>query len=201
MPGAKQAKSEDEIPQPDAQFIVQCVMNMTSDRQASSLLPCVLLLRIAKHSIQVDLSRVAAALGYTNVASTANRFRALRKRYGFELEATQTGGSPTKIDSALAGGNGPLDAQNGQDDLAVTTPTKRKAPAKGNPRKKTKANADGAAESNNSDEAQAGSDVDTKPNTKGRKKGAAARAKSAPKVEVVVAPETQDGLDLGSDVV
>ncbi|PYH77540.1 hypothetical protein BO82DRAFT_423578 [Aspergillus uvarum CBS 121591] len=190
MPGPKQTKTEDEIPQTDAQFI-------TGKHSSSSHF----LTTVAKHSKQVDLNRVAAALGYTNVASTANRFRALRKRYGFELEATQTSGSPTKIDTALAGGNGSLDAQNGQAAPEVTTPTKRKAPAKRNPRKKAKANAEEAAELNTSDEAQAGSDVDAKPNKKGRKKGAAARAKSAPKVEVVVASETPDEVDLANEVV
>ncbi|RAL12060.1 uncharacterized protein BO97DRAFT_452444 [Aspergillus homomorphus CBS 101889] len=181
MPSTKKAKPEDEIPQADAQFIVQCVVNMTPDRQ-------------------VDLNRVASALGYGNVASTANRFRLLRKRYGFELEATQTG-SPIKAKKTLTEGNDVLDAQNNEDDPGAVTPTKRKAPAKGTARKKVKANQDATADLDPSDEAEAESEVDTKPNPKGRKKNTAARPKAASKVEVVVEPETMDKTDITNEVV
>ncbi|PYH49938.1 uncharacterized protein BP01DRAFT_396628 [Aspergillus saccharolyticus JOP 1030-1] len=170
MAGAK-TKSDDDIPQADAQFIVRCLMNMTSERQ-------------------VDLNGVAAALGHTNVQSTANRFRTLRKRYGFELEATHVG-SPSKTDNASAGDTGGQDVQVAPE---IATPTKRKASVKGNPRKKAKAKAKPAStdELNHVDEAEIESELDPKVNTKSRKKGAAARTKPADKGEAMVAPEEKD---------
>ncbi|KAI9038358.1 uncharacterized protein KD926_010894 [Aspergillus affinis] len=53
--------AEGEVNQQDAKFILECV----------------------------DIAKVGEALGYTNPASVANRFRLLRKRYGFHnLECT-----------------------------------------------------------------------------------------------------------------
>lgn len=67
----------------------------------------------------MNLVKVADALGYTNVASVGNRFRAVRKRYGFEqLEAKSTGMSITPK------GKAKLDA-------LASTPTKVKPQAKG----------------------------------------------------------------------
>ena len=67
----------------------------------------------------MNLVKVADALGYTNVASVGNRFRTVRKRYGFEqLEAKSTGMSITPK------GKAKLDA-------LASTPTKIKAQAKG----------------------------------------------------------------------
>ncbi|KJK63110.1 hypothetical protein P875_00034056 [Aspergillus parasiticus SU-1] len=56
--------------QQDARFIIECLRSIDESRA-------------------VILANVGAALGYTNIASVANRFRAIRKRYGFtNLEAT-----------------------------------------------------------------------------------------------------------------
>lgn len=67
----------------------------------------------------MNLVKVADALGYTNVASVGNRFRAVRKRYGFDqLEAKSTGMSVTPK------GKAKLDA-------VASTPTKIKSEAKG----------------------------------------------------------------------
>ncbi|KAE8388302.1 hypothetical protein BDV23DRAFT_185522 [Aspergillus alliaceus] len=54
----------------DCQFIFECLKNLDDSRT-------------------VNLTNVGAVLGYTNTASVGNRFRAIRKRYGFtNLEAT-----------------------------------------------------------------------------------------------------------------
>ncbi|RAQ49489.1 hypothetical protein AFGD_002516 [Aspergillus flavus] len=72
--------------QQDARFIIECLRNIDENRA-------------------VILANVGAALGYTNTASVANRFRALRKRYGFtNLEATTkpTNASTTSTTSPTA---------------------------------------------------------------------------------------------------
>ncbi|PYH99938.1 hypothetical protein BO71DRAFT_290376, partial [Aspergillus ellipticus CBS 707.79] len=56
----------------DLQFILACTQNMDKDKL-------------------VDLSKVASSLGYTNVASCANRFRAIRKRLGITNLESKTG--------------------------------------------------------------------------------------------------------------
>ncbi|KAL4866060.1 hypothetical protein BDV12DRAFT_199501 [Aspergillus spectabilis] len=49
---------------------------------------------------QVDLTKVGAAMGYANIKSVANRFRALRAKYGFtSLESKMTRSTPPKNDS------------------------------------------------------------------------------------------------------
>ncbi|PKY04733.1 hypothetical protein P168DRAFT_317783 [Aspergillus campestris IBT 28561] len=89
-----------EVTPQDAKFIVECLKSIGDDKM-------------------VNLVKVADALGYTNVASVGNRFRAVRKRYGFEqLEAKSTGMSITPK------GKAKLDALAG-------TPTKVKPQAKG----------------------------------------------------------------------
>ncbi|KAE8152426.1 hypothetical protein BDV25DRAFT_137875 [Aspergillus avenaceus] len=79
-----------EISQADARFIFECLKHLDENRQ-------------------VALPTVATALGYTNVASAANRFRSVRKRYGFEkldatctLKAPQTTTTPVDKSSAKA---------------------------------------------------------------------------------------------------
>ncbi|RAL02426.1 uncharacterized protein BO80DRAFT_443736 [Aspergillus ibericus CBS 121593] len=68
-----------EISQPDAQFFLACLQNFGEDKQ-------------------IDLTKVADALGYTNVASVGNRFRALRKRYAMNhLEAKAGSGAPKGV--------------------------------------------------------------------------------------------------------
>ncbi|KAE8381081.1 hypothetical protein BDV26DRAFT_289781 [Aspergillus bertholletiae] len=58
------------LTQQDGRFIIECLRHLDESKA-------------------VNLTNVRAALGYTNTASVANRFRTLRKRYGFpNLEAT-----------------------------------------------------------------------------------------------------------------
>ncbi|KAE8368826.1 hypothetical protein BDV27DRAFT_153650 [Aspergillus caelatus] len=58
------------LSQQDGRFIIECLRNIDESRT-------------------VNLTNVGAAMGYTNTASVGNRFRAIRKRYGFpNLEAT-----------------------------------------------------------------------------------------------------------------
>ncbi|PLN78748.1 hypothetical protein BDW42DRAFT_195665 [Aspergillus taichungensis] len=92
--------ADGEVTRQDAKFIVECLKSIDHDKM-------------------VNLTKVADALGYTNVASVGNRFRTVRKRYGFEqLEAKSIGVSITPK------GKAKLDA-------LASTPTKLKPQAKG----------------------------------------------------------------------
>ncbi|KAF7588791.1 hypothetical protein BBP40_005222 [Aspergillus hancockii] len=54
-----------EMNQQDVRFIIECLRSLDTDKN-------------------VNLNKVGAALGYTNTASVGNRFRAVRRRYGFD---------------------------------------------------------------------------------------------------------------------
>lgn len=87
--------SESDISQSDTQFIFECLKNLDQDRQVYLSHPCPF--NATTLTIQVNLSQVAAALGYSNVASVGNRLRSLRKRYGFvnfEGKLTSVGAKP-----------------------------------------------------------------------------------------------------------
>ncbi|KAA8643640.1 hypothetical protein EYZ11_005933 [Aspergillus tanneri] len=72
----KTTTTDGDISQQDAKFIMECVKNLDQNKQ-------------------VDLAKVGEALGYTNVASVGNRFRVLRKRYGFaNLDCINTSPAP-----------------------------------------------------------------------------------------------------------
>ncbi|KAL2868728.1 uncharacterized protein BJX67DRAFT_379679 [Aspergillus lucknowensis] len=93
---------DNEIPPQDIRFGFECLRNIDGDGK-------------------VDLGAVGEALGYSNVNSVGNRFRELRKRYGFTRLECKTG-SPTKAKAKST--SQPADA----------TPTKR---PRGRPPKKT----------------------------------------------------------------
>lgn len=87
--------SESDISQSDTQFIFECLKNLDQDRQVYLSHPCPF--NTTTLTTQVNLSQVAAALGYSNVASVGNRLRSLRKRYGFvnfEGKLTSVGAKP-----------------------------------------------------------------------------------------------------------
>ncbi|KAL4999282.1 hypothetical protein BDV10DRAFT_184445 [Aspergillus recurvatus] len=104
------------VPEKDAIFGFECLRNIRDGK--------------------VDLVAVAQAMQYTNVDSVSNRFRALRKKYGFSgLEGTATSAnanagsvkvSPSKRKAAAAtaeGGNGKENVEDGENGAAP--PAKR----------------------------------------------------------------------------
>ncbi|KAL5365387.1 hypothetical protein BJX96DRAFT_179792 [Aspergillus floccosus] len=62
----------------DVKFIFECVKNLDEDKM-------------------VDLSAVAAGLGYKNVASVYNRLRSLRKKYGIDNLEGRMNGTSAKL--------------------------------------------------------------------------------------------------------
>ncbi|KAI9372161.1 hypothetical protein BJX61DRAFT_542985 [Aspergillus egyptiacus] len=76
---------------------------------------------------KVDLAKVGEALGYSNVASVGNRFRDLRKRYGFTTLECKTGSTPLK------------DKTGSKTDGATPTKRGRGRPKQAAPRKGAKA--------------------------------------------------------------
>ncbi|KAL4884408.1 hypothetical protein BJY04DRAFT_182414 [Aspergillus karnatakaensis] len=102
-------------------------------------------------TIQVDLATVATTLGYKNVNSAANRFRTLRKQYGFEsLECKTAGFSAPSTPSATTTAAG-TEASTG---AATPTPKKRG-------RGRTAAPANGATPTKGKGTARKGAKVST----------------------------------------
>ncbi|OJJ74885.1 hypothetical protein ASPBRDRAFT_52873 [Aspergillus brasiliensis CBS 101740] len=111
---AKSNNTGQDISDADARFFLACLRCMGDDKQ-------------------IDLTKVGDMLGYSNVASVGNRFRALRKRYGMvNLEATSGSGV---LKSASANGDkndkatGTTEAGDGvegESDLDVPATTKPK---------------------------------------------------------------------------
>ncbi|KAL4988233.1 hypothetical protein BDW68DRAFT_177121 [Aspergillus falconensis] len=104
------------VPEKDAIFGFECLRNIRDGK--------------------VDLVAVAQALQYTNVDSVSNRFRALRKKYGFSgLEGTATSAnanagsvrvSPSKRKAAVATTDGDNSKDNDEnDENSAAPPTKR----------------------------------------------------------------------------
>ncbi|PWY94928.1 hypothetical protein BO94DRAFT_620435 [Aspergillus sclerotioniger CBS 115572] len=71
------SNSAGEISQADAKFFLACLQSFGDDKQ-------------------IDLTKVADTLGYTNVASVGNRFRALRKRHVMNNVDARTGSGVLK---------------------------------------------------------------------------------------------------------
>ncbi|KAL2821772.1 hypothetical protein BDW59DRAFT_164110 [Aspergillus cavernicola] len=71
------ATEPDGVPQNDIRFSFEILRNIDTDGK-------------------VDLTKIAEAMGYTNVNSVGNRFRELRKRYGFMTLECKAGSSPVK---------------------------------------------------------------------------------------------------------
>ncbi|KAL3476800.1 hypothetical protein BJX99DRAFT_258135 [Aspergillus californicus] len=93
---ANTAGAED-IPAQDIRFGFECLRNIEADGKA----------------LQVNLTGIRDAMGYSNVNSVGNRFRELRKRYGFPTLECKTGASVSPQKSATTTPEG--------------TPTKRAA--------------------------------------------------------------------------
>ncbi|KAE8356632.1 hypothetical protein BDV28DRAFT_144957 [Aspergillus coremiiformis] len=78
----------------DCQFIFECLRNIDESKT-------------------VNLTDVGLALGYTNTASVGNRFRAVRKKYGFlNLDATSKSSSMTTNLTAPVSSSPPGQAKN-----------------------------------------------------------------------------------------
>ncbi|RAK91606.1 hypothetical protein BO79DRAFT_252440 [Aspergillus costaricaensis CBS 115574] len=111
---AKSVNAGLDIPYADAQFFLACLQCMGDDKQ-------------------IDLTKVGDMMGYSNVASVGNRFRAIRKRYNLNNIEAKSGSGILKS----AGANGDKDkgaagATEAGDDVAeqsdsdVPTPVKPK---------------------------------------------------------------------------
>ncbi|RLL99174.1 hypothetical protein CFD26_106538 [Aspergillus turcosus] len=94
----------------DATFIIECLKNLNESKQ-------------------VDIAKVATALNYSNVASAGNRFRALRKRYGFaNLECKNS--TPTKAGKAGPIDKSAKDGTAGDEDATSSGETVQSSPSK-----------------------------------------------------------------------
>ncbi|PWY86898.1 hypothetical protein BO70DRAFT_360619 [Aspergillus heteromorphus CBS 117.55] len=131
----------------------------------------------------VDLSKVANSLGYTNIASVGNRFRAVRKRHGimhFESKAGSGITKTTAAEDAQANATNAAEkakanvikasdaAQDEEFESEVPTPVKAKATKKAGGRKGAKV----------SSKPIPATDA-PKTETKGRKRGAKLTAQAA----------------------
>ncbi|RAH62099.1 hypothetical protein BO85DRAFT_501766 [Aspergillus piperis CBS 112811] len=83
---AKSINAGLEIPYADAQFFLACLQCMGDDKQ-------------------IDLTKVGDMMGYSNVASVGNRFRAIRKRPNLNSIEAKSGSGVLKS----AGANGDKD--------------------------------------------------------------------------------------------
>ncbi|KAL5336260.1 hypothetical protein BJX70DRAFT_286290 [Aspergillus crustosus] len=71
------ASKSDDPNQQDVRFGFECLKSIDKDGK-------------------VDLGKVGSALGYTNIYSVGNRFRAMRTKYGFTSLESKTGTTPLK---------------------------------------------------------------------------------------------------------
>ncbi|KAL4889941.1 hypothetical protein BDV59DRAFT_204750 [Aspergillus ambiguus] len=104
----KNTAAESEINPADVKFIIECLKNMGEDKI-------------------VDLAKVGAALEYTNVASVGNKFRAVRKRYGFhnlEGKASNSMAKSTPNSAEEDAGNAPEEDQDPKPKRKRTTKAK-----------------------------------------------------------------------------
>ncbi|PWY85156.1 hypothetical protein BO83DRAFT_394601 [Aspergillus eucalypticola CBS 122712] len=161
---AKSINAGLEIPYADAQFFLACLQCMGDDKQ-------------------IDLTKVGDMMGYSNVASVGNRFRAIRKRYNLNNIEAKSGSGVLKSagangdkDKGAAGATEAGDAVAEQSDSDVPTPVKPKG---------RKVAARKGAKATTSKPIPATGTL--KSETKGRKRG----AKSA----VVVKEEKEDDAD------
>ncbi|PYI03805.1 hypothetical protein BO78DRAFT_451220 [Aspergillus sclerotiicarbonarius CBS 121057] len=121
-----------EIPQADAQFFLACLQNLGEDKQ-------------------IDLTKVADALGYTNVASVGNRFRALRKRYAMNnLDAKAGSGVLKGVKQSDTMADSPKQPEgndsevNGADDINMKEESEPELPTPVKPKAKKAAPRKGA---------------------------------------------------------
>ncbi|BCS08295.1 similar to An01g06010 [Aspergillus luchuensis] len=111
---AKSINAGLEIPYADAQFFLACLQCMGDDKQ-------------------IDLTKVGDMMGYSNVASVGNRFRAIRKRYNLNNIEAKSGSGVLKSAGANGdkdkGAAGATEAGDGVAELSgsdVPTPVKPK---------------------------------------------------------------------------
>ncbi|RHZ65671.1 uncharacterized protein CDV56_108169 [Aspergillus thermomutatus] len=101
----------EEINGADAIFIIECLKHLNESKQ-------------------VDIGKVATALKYSNVASAGNRFRALRKRYGFANLECKNSSTPTKAGKAGATGKAAKDGPAADEDVSSPGETVPSSPSK-----------------------------------------------------------------------
>ncbi|KAF9886627.1 hypothetical protein FE257_011267 [Aspergillus nanangensis] len=127
-PIVKASPEGDTINNNDAVFVFECLKNLDDSKN-------------------VDLAAVAGALQYTNVASVGNRFRAIRKRYGFnKLDCTFKGPFKTITQSESKGNQVDVTLKvevksESSDETMEEKPTIKGKKRPATPRKRAKANA------------------------------------------------------------